>query len=413
MNVINRICIVALLLTTTFLFTACDSGDDDKVYFEWQKVEVPGAICGNGSQYKIFVNYSDKSDNLLVYFEGGGACWDYEGCTGQNGIRGAANPNGIPDDYVIKLGQPQLMSPFVWRNHPWDSVPTKDWNIVFIPYCTGDIFIGDKVITYEDPTGEQPDLLWHHAGFPNTLKVIDWMKAAFPHIPEMLVTGCSAGGAGSILNYHFIRHSLNADKGTLLNDSGPIYPAPDPSYKSYPLHQKIRSSWGLDSVEEQFLSGEWGTPPAVLDLTDYGTLNDALAAFYPNDRLAHTQFTMDGNYSGYSYEAFNGCGQGECPDLVHDYWAIDQANLMGLYDEYDNWGYWIPYFRPFNESHCTCILSFADTDITGTGMDMKDYINDLLKGDGPVPAYYEAPDPAEFDKPYWDWTLLDYLMELL
>src|SRR5687767_12314890 len=69
-------------------------------YDAWIKIEPPGVVCSNNSQYKLFANFSDKSDNLVVVFEPGGACWDYESCTGQNGIRGAANIDGIDDDHT-------------------------------------------------------------------------------------------------------------------------------------------------------------------------------------------------------------------------------------------------------------------------------------------------------------------------
>ena len=39
----------------------------------WQKVELPGTLCGNDSQYKFFVNYSTSSNNLIVNLEPGGA----------------------------------------------------------------------------------------------------------------------------------------------------------------------------------------------------------------------------------------------------------------------------------------------------------------------------------------------------
>ena len=56
-------------------------------YDTWIKVEPPGVTCGDGSPYKMFVNYSNQSDNLVVVFEPGGACWDYDSCAGRNGIR--------------------------------------------------------------------------------------------------------------------------------------------------------------------------------------------------------------------------------------------------------------------------------------------------------------------------------------
>ena len=39
--------------------------------YNWEKVELPGAVCGNGSQYKFFVHRT-SSPNLLFLFEGGG-----------------------------------------------------------------------------------------------------------------------------------------------------------------------------------------------------------------------------------------------------------------------------------------------------------------------------------------------------
>src|SRR5438552_1818275 len=62
--------------------------------YDWQKVEMPGAQCGNGSQYKFFV-HKTSSPNVMFFFEGGGACWDYDTCSGRAGILGASNPNGI------------------------------------------------------------------------------------------------------------------------------------------------------------------------------------------------------------------------------------------------------------------------------------------------------------------------------
>lgn len=415
----GKILFVLLLLCVPFMLAGCD---EDMQFYKWNLVTVTddGCQCGNGTPYKFFVNPSMTSKNVLIYFEAGGACWDYPSCSGQEGIRGAANPNGIPDDYMEGFSVPALMSPFVLRLHPWDSVPTKDWHIIFIPYCTGDIHIGNNDMEYEIP-GEEGTFTWHHAGYKNVQGVLNWMKSGpyseyFDTIPNLMVTGCSAGGAGAFLNYHFIRESLGSrvENAILLNDSGPIYytgenGAPD---HSAPLHQQIKDAWNVDTVLDE-LGAEFS---GWFDRDNFGTLNTALSHAYPGDRLAHTQFTMDAIYSGYSYERFH---DGITPDEIHEYWAEDQAYLLGMYDDLyagnNNMGYFIPYYRPFNESHCSCVLSFDDTDITGTGMDMGSYIEDLMDGNVNMGAmrYYETPDPDELTKPYWGWELLDLLMELI
>ena len=195
-------------------------------YSEWQTIQLApqtGAVCGNGSPYKFFVNRVAGTRNTIVYMEGGGACWDYASCTGQTGVRGARNPNGIPDDYMSLLNPgASLVSPFVTRISPFDAVKTQNWNMVYVPYCTGDIYSGDKVAIYPDPSGTNPPLVWHHNGVRNVRAVISWLKDNLPRPTQMLSTGCSAGGAGSLTSYAALRRDLAPDRGFLLDDSGPV-----------------------------------------------------------------------------------------------------------------------------------------------------------------------------------------------
>ena len=412
---------MAIVLLLPFVLGGCD---DDIKYYQWNLVQLDANdggdyVCGNGSAYKFFVNPSLTSNNVLIYFEAGGACWDYPSCSGQSGIRGAANPNGIPDDYMNGFSIPAIMSPFIFRAHPWERVDTQHWTIIFVPYCTGDIFIGDNEKTYiDEETGTELD--WNHNGFKNTQGILKWMKEGpfkdhFTSIPKLMVTGCSAGGAGSILNYHFIRKELagRVSESILLNDSGPIYyTLGDADLWSGPLHEKIQEAWGIENVITQL--GD-NIPEFTSD--DFGSLSTALAIEYPHDKIAHTQFTRDGNYSGYSYERFY--DPPPTKDEIHKMWADDQGYLMEMYDilqaENGNIGYFIPYFRPFNESHCSCVLSFDDTDVTGTGMDVGDYANRLING-GPTMAdmqIYETPSEEELNRPYLFWDLLDLLMGAL
>ena len=67
---------------------------------------------------------------------------------------------------------------------------------------------------------------------------MSWIDDNFTHVPKMFVTGCSAGGVGSLVNYHFLRNGMHAvQKGYMLDDSGPVFPS---SGYSAPLHAKIR-----------------------------------------------------------------------------------------------------------------------------------------------------------------------------
>ena len=124
---------------TLVALVACDDNVADEgiqnpvrdTYDTWIKIEPPGVVCGNNTPYKMFANFSDKSDNLVVVFEPGGACWDYPSCTGADGIRGAANIDGIPDDHWELA---PFISPFLSRFD--DTNPSREWNMIYVQYGT-------------------------------------------------------------------------------------------------------------------------------------------------------------------------------------------------------------------------------------------------------------------------------------
>ena len=115
---------IALFASALALTTARAIGIEDVVdggnTYAWQEVALPGTICGNGSQYRFYYYDSPTSNNMLMLFEGGGACWDYDTCSGRAGILGAAHPNGIPTNYIQEF-QPKYVSPLVERRGPRHS----------------------------------------------------------------------------------------------------------------------------------------------------------------------------------------------------------------------------------------------------------------------------------------------------
>lgn len=337
------------LLTSSIVDALVDGGNN----FKWTKVAPPGAVCGDGSPYKFFVHTSTTgSHNLLFLFEGGGACWDYETCSGRAGVIGAANPHGISDDYMT-LFTAKYVSPIVNGADPGlplrsrEDLVTRGWNIVYLPYCTGDVHVGNNTVTYPDTTGQQPPLTWHHAGYTNTLAAIQEARTRFPQIEKLLVTGFSAGGTATLATYYFVRRGLNPARGYFLDDSGPIYLSGSASDHSRPMHNKIRQAWALDAVFNQF--------PASFDRDNLGTINRMLATEFPGDQLAYTAFTRDYNYSRFSYERFL---TPHDEASLHRYWKEDQDRLVNELKQYNNFSYFLPYQRPINASHCGTIITF-------------------------------------------------------
>ena len=333
-------------LLETIVNVLVDGGNS----YAWERVEIPGTVCGNGSQYKFFVRRTSSPD-LMFFFEGGGACWDYDTCSGRNGVFGAANPNGVPDDYMQQF-TPKYVSPLVNGADPGlpfrsrTDLITKNWNIVYLPYCTGDVHVGNQLATYPDPQGIQPPLQWNHHGYQNTLAAIDWAHQAFPSINRLLVTGFSAGGSATSASYWFVRNRLNPTRSYLLNDSGPIYFTPWYSTFSQPMHDRIVQAWNLIPVMSQI--------PGAL-YWDLGSVNLAIADQFPADRFAYTGYSRDYNYSRFSYEPFYA---GINKDTVLAFWRADENLLVTTVATRNNWSYFVPWERQINDSHCSTIITF-------------------------------------------------------
>lgn len=396
-----------------------NDGFNGKNYYKWQTVRLhhsTGAICGNSSQYKFFVNRVPTTRNTVLYFEGGGACWDYPSCTGADGVRGARNIDGVPNNYV-GAGSPEtdLVSPFVFRLHPYSRTKVQDWNIVYVPYCTGDVYSGDQTAIYEDDAGVGDPVLFRHNGVKNTRAVVAWLKNNLPRPGQLLMTGCSAGGAGAFTNYHPTRRDIAATKNFLINDSGPIFPTeragPVAQNPSQRLHERIVSAWGLGDVFDYFQNDL-----LLFTQTNLGSLNEALALKYPADRLGHTGFQQDLNYSSYSYERFfeeiaNEPDLAVRQQLILEKWALDTQKLADALNLLGNYGGYFPYFRDLNESHCVTIVDFENGDIQERNLELDDFIDSVLDGAGPVLDAKETDTQADGAKPFnVVYSLVNFLL---
>lgn len=346
--------LAALALPSTSRAIGIEDVVDGGNTYPWVRVELPGTVCSNGSQYRFWYYDSPTSNNMVISYEGGGACWDYPSCSGQTGILGAANPNGIPTDYITQM-KAKFVSPLINGADPGiplfrskTNLVTNGWDMVYMPYCTGDVHVGNRVVTYNDPTGQNPPLTFRHNGYNNSVAALNFLRTRFPSIGKLLVTGFSAGGvATNTIFYQARRTLLPTVKAYLLNDSGPVFPAPSSSYNSRLLHQTITTSWNMASLFSQL--------PAPFNPNDYGTINQMVAQQFPTDLMAYTGYSSDYNFSRFSYERFY---PGITQAGILQKWRQDQTNLINQIKNYSNWSYHVPWHRPINDSHCVSIITF-------------------------------------------------------
>ena len=90
----------------------------------------------------------------------------------------------------------------------------KDYTLLYIPYCTGDVHWGDATVEYAN------DLVIHHRGYQNTKAALEYLYARVFDPREIFVTGCSAGAYGSVLNSVHIAEQYPNSRMAVLADSG-------------------------------------------------------------------------------------------------------------------------------------------------------------------------------------------------
>jgi len=367
-------------------------------YFQWEMVESPAgsdAACGDGSPYRFFVNRTPLSKNVVVIYEGGGACWDQNACLGI-GPLSASNPNGIPPDYMQRLDTTAakgLVTPFSSRNDPFQAVQTQSWNIVYMPYCTGDVHSGSKVTVYDDADPAHPRTQYHR-GQANARFVAQSLRNTLGRPVDMMLTGFSAGGVGP------------TGKSSLIADSGPLMQAPrsgtPQQYPSLPLQNKIRDVWGLDEPGG-LVASYAGTLPAF-DPDNLGSVNGALASKYPDDRFTFLMFQTDMNFSLFSYEKFyddiaNAPNAAVKRQRTLALWQPDLAMHAADLLPYNNVSFHQAFFRNFNDSHCLTIIDFSGTGIQELGIADISPVIDATLDRGPISKNVEQDHVSDYFQP--------------
>lgn len=379
-------------------------------YYVWETVTLPystGASCGNGTPYRFFINRTPFNRNYALTFEGGGACWDQESCEGK-GDYSASNPGGVPSDYMFQTNAAAggLVTPFSARTDPFQSVRTQSWNLVYLPYCTGDVHSGNTVSVYNDADPTAPRVQYH-AGQANIRAAADWLRRRHGRPAHLLMTGFSAGGVGATTNYAVVRDILAPKrKTTLLADSGPLFNAPrggDPAvYPSLPLHETIRTAWGLD--ESGSLIPVLKAKMPALDENNMGSLAPTLARKYPKDRFGYMAYQEDMIFSGFSYTDFyDDISQAPNDNVrrarLNARWRQDLNGWLPLLASAPNVSYHIPFYRSFNDAHCLTIVDFSNTGIEEAGlMDLTPFINNALDRKPPLRTV-EADQVSDLSRP--------------
>ncbi len=201
---------------------------------QWVWIDVEGSLCRGGSATGIGVRLQDGADKLVIFLQGGGACFDEESC------------GDTPDSYDATDLTAEMtgdLAAGVFNDVNTDN-PLGDWNFVFVPYCTGDLHSGNLT------DGGVPDVdgAQQFVGYGNVTNMLDLVAPYFADAAQVMLIGQSAGGFGSLLNYPQVAPAFPDHDVVLLDDSGPL-PA-DNAVLSPLLQSAVRVLWNVVVPED-------------------------------------------------------------------------------------------------------------------------------------------------------------------
>jgi Pectinacetylesterase len=167
----------------------------------WQRIEPGGATrCARGGRYAFWVRRADPK-RLLVFFQGGGGCFSVETCRpGSTWFDDRIDPYDSPagSGGILDFGNP--------------SNPFRDYSLVYIPSCTGDVHTGSRLVRYGP-------VRVHQKGFINARAALARAYREFPDPDAVFLTGCSAGSVGSAFHADSIIRRYPDARVTQLGDS--------------------------------------------------------------------------------------------------------------------------------------------------------------------------------------------------
>jgi len=205
---------------------ACSSGADESspenVFADlsegWNQIAAHDeTACSDDSDFSFWFHPAD-TERVVIYFQGGGACWAGELC--------ALDRSPTYDHTVDESDLPGNQGIFD-RDNPENPVGT--WSVLFIPYCTGDVHLGTQTATYKVAANDsRPARTFEiqHRGVGNVEAALGWMYDRITAPTVVLVTGVSAGAIGSAYHAPSVAEHYTEARVVQIGDAAGAYRSP-------------------------------------------------------------------------------------------------------------------------------------------------------------------------------------------
>ena len=313
----------------------------------------------NGESMGYGALMNPVSDKLLIFLDGGGACF--------NGLTCNFNLNKFSEtDFYNRIDNEQSL--LLDREN--DTNQFKTWNFIFVPYATGDVHVGNNSSVNVSNGGPLNQAM---VGANNFNIILNDLKAYFDNnagLSEIVFAGSSAGAFGVMPNYFKLKEILgNNIPTTSIIDAGQIFM--DETLLTPCLVQEWESIWNISSSLPADLN-------AVIQNSydfDIQKVYEYASVKYPEDNFGFLSYYEDGTNT-----FFYGFGQDNCsyPPLGPVSGSEFKDGLLDLktsvLDNHDNW----KVFYKTGTSHT--FLGDDDFSQSVNGTTLNDWISQLREG---------------------------------
>jgi hypothetical protein len=235
--------------------------------------------CQDFSDYSYFVKRGTEN-KLLMYYQGGGVCWSgatccLNTCDQDVDVMGSDNPNNGFGPGFSDLDNPDN--------------PFRNWNVVFVSYCSCDIHTGDNGLSYNNALCDDPKAV-EHRGFHNAKLAEKFAREHFLDPEEVYVTGSSAGAFGALTHITPLARIYAASNVNQLADAGTFEP-------SQAFADTVFPRWGLtnnfESLDLDGIDISVIQSPQILEAT-----LAQMARQFPNVNFSQYLTAHDGGTGG-------------------------------------------------------------------------------------------------------------------
>jgi hypothetical protein len=229
--------------------------------------------CQDGSPFTFFAKRGSVN-KLLMYYYGGGACWNSLTC-------------GLPACTQTAGSTPPGLSGSGFGDFTNPDNPFKDWHVIQVPYCSCDIHLGDNAVDYPPFPPFFPAKHVEHRGHDNAKLAEKWAQEHFLNPTDIFVTGSSAGSYGAMVHGVHLSGAYVASSINVMGDGGNGVATQDFMDTNF-------NNWGaMQNLPD--VPGIIGVPSSEISIP---LILTSAASYYPGTNWSNYTTAFDGGGGG-------------------------------------------------------------------------------------------------------------------